>query len=93
MVKANVQFYGTLGGAEFGPRKDRQAQIYGRGVQGVEFVLEAKTVSRCKPLAAGQQFVEKRLVDRVGLALINAGERCAGHLTTAKVIELGRLGG
>lgn len=75
MIKANVQFYGALSGTEFGPWEYRQAQVNGRGVQGIELVLEAKAVSRCKPLATGQQFVEQRLVELVGLALINAGER------------------
>ena len=93
MVEANVQFYGALGSAEFGPRKYRQAKVYGRGVQRVEFVLEAKAVSRRDPLTVGQQFLEQRLVERVGLALINTGERCAGHLAATKVVELGRLGG
>ena len=44
MVKANVQFYDTLDGTEFDPREYRQTQINGRGVEGVEFVLEAKAV-------------------------------------------------
>ena len=91
MVEADVQLDGSLGGTEFGPGKHRQTQVNGRGIEGVEFVLEAKTMPRCEALAAGQQLVEQRLVERIGLILVHPGKRCAGNLTATQVVELGGL--
>ena len=52
VIESDMEFDGAFSAAEFGPRKYRQAQIDGRGVQGVELVLEAKAMSRRDALAA-----------------------------------------
>jgi len=41
-----MQFDVALGGGELGPGQKRQAQIYCRGIKGVELVFEAKLLSR-----------------------------------------------
>ena len=41
-----MQFDAAFGGAELGPGEKRQAQIYCRGIKGVELVFEAKLLSR-----------------------------------------------
>ena len=52
MIEPDVEFDSPFGAAEFGPGKHRQAQVDGRRVYGVEFVLEAKAVPRGDALAA-----------------------------------------
>ena len=48
MIEANMNLYGTFGAAEFGPGKDRKAEVNRGRVQGIKFVAEAEAMLRRK---------------------------------------------
>jgi len=71
-----MDFDSALGGAEFGPWKDVETEIYGRGVKRVPFVLEAESMMGRMALASGKQLAGRQvLVGRIRLDLIDSGKR------------------
>jgi hypothetical protein len=62
MVKAHVQLDCALGGPECCPGENREAQVNGRGIQGIEFVFKTKAVFRCLSLTTGEQFMKEGFV-------------------------------
>ena len=90
-VQQRVQLDGGLGGAEQRPRKDRQAQVDGGCVQGVDGVVELKPqvlVGIQRTGDANHGLCELG-VDAPVPALIGVGERVARHpAANAHVIEL-----
>jgi len=79
VVEPYMDFDGSLGGTEFGPGEDRQTQVDGSGIEGIELVLEPKAMTWRQALAVIQQFIEERFVERIGLGLIDTGKCGTSH--------------
>lgn len=93
VIKTDMEFHGTLGGAELRPGKQRQAQVNRGGVQRIQLVTEPEAMTRRLLLTSGQQFMEQGLIKRMRLSLVDSGQRGTAHLSAAQVVELADLGG
>jgi len=91
---SSVQLDCRLGRAERRPREDRQTQIDGRGIQGVDGVIEfhAEAVLRIELARSADQVLREIGVQPPIAALVGIGQcRTRHRLREAHVIELGCL--
>src|SRR6266853_1114702 len=94
-IQQRMQFHRALAAAKFSPREKRQAQIDGRGVQGIhglgQFHSERFVV--VEVASGGNQDLSEIGVDPPVAMLVGVGQSVARNLATeAHVIELGLLG-
>lgn len=82
-----MQFDGGLAVIEFGPGKDLQGQVDAAGIERIERALEAEAMRGAVQLATLEQPVKQRLIERVGLLLVQPRQRRAGEGLGARVIE------
>lgn len=93
-VEQRVQAYRRLGLSKRGPRKQRQTQIDGRGVQcvGGVFELDAQIVIGVKPAGLGDQSLGEIGIDTPVALSVGVCQCVAGDAATnAHMIELVRL--
>src|SRR5229473_891729 len=93
-IQQRVQFDGRLGRAERRPRKYRQAQIDGRGVERVDSILQidAEGFLCIQRSSDADQALSEVGVDTPVAHGIGMGQRIARHgRTNSEVIELGTL--
>ena len=93
-VDQRVQFDRRLGRPEGCPRKQRQTQIDGRGIERVDGVLEvhAEGFVEVEPARDANQVLRELGVDAPVARFVGVGQRAARHRSAnPKVIELGRL--
>ncbi len=94
-IQQRVQFHRTLAATEFSPRKQRQAQIDGRGVQGIHSLgqLHSKRFSTVKVASGGNQDLGEIGVDPPVAVFVGVCQRVARNLAPeAHMIEFGLLG-
>jgi len=90
-----MQFHRAFATAEFSPREKRQAQIDGRGVQGIHGLgqLHAERFVAVEVASGGNQDLCKIGVDSPVAMLVGVGQGVARNLAPeAHMIELGLLG-
>ena len=93
-VEQGVQLDGRLGGAKRRPRKHRQAQVDGGGIEGVDCVrqIHAKRVGCIEFSRLGNQSLGKVGVDAPVAPFVGIGQRGAAHrLAQSHMVELRRL--
>ena len=88
VVKPHVQLQRSLRLAVLRPGKQLQAQVHVRRIEREQLVAEPETMPRRRLPASRQQTTEQRLVQLVGLPLVDARQRRPGHPAHAKVVEL-----
>lgn len=49
MIEANMEFYRSVGSAEFCPTKHRKIQVNNRGVEGIQIIPVRKPMFGAKP--------------------------------------------
>ena len=74
VIKPEMQLHRRLAERVMRPGKQAQRQVDERTVEGVELVLEAEAVARRLALAARVELGEQRLIERVGLGLVDPGQ-------------------
>ena len=87
MVVESVEFDTGLGGAELGPREQRQAEINDRSIKAEQLVVKREFVLRGFGLAPLVQFQKEGLEERVGAAVVGIREGGPGHVLGPEVIE------
>lgn len=92
MIQADVELDGALGGAEFGPWEEFQAEVDDGCIQGVEPVLEAELVLWSDLLASSKKPIKDLFVKEIGLLFVDPGKIGPGETATTEVIELVALG-
>ena len=93
-VQERVQLDSRLGRAKRSPRKDRQTQVDGAGIQSVDRVVEidAKRFCGIKTTGNGDERLGKVGVDAPVAALVGIGQSTARHpALDAHVVQLARL--
>ena len=89
-----MQFHGGLGLSKARPRKQRQAQVDGRGVQCVDGLvqIDAEGFPRIQPAGDANQGLRELRVDAPIAGFVGVGQCTATHVAAqAQVIQLGRL--
>ena len=89
-----MQLDGCLGGAKRCPRKHRQAQIDGGGVEGIDglFEIDPKGLFGIQPSGDANQSLRKVCVDAPIAHSIGIGQCVAGHgSANTQMVELGVL--
>ena len=90
-VQQGAHFHGPLRLAELCPRKQRQAQIDGRGIQGIgdAFQIGTKGLARIEPGCLGDQDVGEVGEHPPVPLFVGLGQRASGDgMPDARVIEL-----
>ena len=93
-IQQRVQFHRTLAATEFSPRKQRQAQIDGRGVQGIYGLgqFHSERFVAVEVASGGNQDLREIGVDPPVSMFVGMGQRVARNLSPeAHMIELGLL--
>ena len=93
-VDQRVQFDRRLGRAEWRPRKQRQAQVDGGGIERVDGFLEvhAEGFVDVEPARDANQMLGELGIDAPVARFVRIGQRAARHRSAnTQVIELGRL--
>ena len=93
-VQERVQFDGRLGRTKRSPRKYRQAQVDGAGIQSIDRVFEVDTKRLCgiKTTGDGNERLGKVRVDAPVAILVGIGQSTARNpALDAHVVELARL--
>ena len=93
-VQERVQLDGRLGRAKRSPRKYRQAQVDGTGIQSIDrvFQIDAKGFPGIKTTGDGDERLGKVGVNAPVAALVGIGQSTARHpALDAHVVELARL--
>src|SRR5204862_8287211 len=93
-IQQCVQFHRALVAAEFSPGEKRQAQIDGRGVQGIHRLgqLHSERLVAVEVASGGNQNLSEIGVDPPVAVLVGVGQRVARNLSPeTHMIELGLL--
>src|SRR2546429_58275 len=93
-IQQRVQFHRALVAAEFSPGEKRQAQIDGRGVQGIHRLgqLHSERLVAVEVASGGNQNLSEIGVDPPVAVLVGVGQRVARNLSPeTHMIELGLL--
>ena len=93
-IQQSVHFHRRLGCAEVGPRKDRQAQVDGGRIQGVDRIgqVQTKILRRVQLPRLGDQPLGQIRVDAPIARFVGVGQRRApNRFAQAHVIQLRRL--
>ena len=94
-IEQRVQLDGRLGGAKWRPRKHRQAQIDGGGIECVNCVVQfdPKGLFGIQPTGDANETLRKVGIDAPVAHGIGIGQRVAGHVrANAQMVQLGALG-
>ena len=87
MVQTDMEFDGTLGRTEIGPWKNRQAKVYGRGIQRIKRIFKAKIMTGRHPLTPVQEFPKQGLIQSIGFIFVDARQIGTGELCAAEMIK------
>lgn len=93
-VEQRVQFYRRFGFAKLGPRKQRQAQVDGGGIQGVDRLgeIHCKRLLSIQPACGADKRVGELGINAPVARLVGVGQGAAAHVATQpQVIEFGGL--
>jgi len=93
-IEQRVQFHGRLGGAKRRPREHRQAQIDGRGIEGIHGIGQfyAKVLVDVERASLGDQPLSQLEVNAPVARLVSIGQRRASdRRTDPHVVKLAGL--
>ena len=88
-----MDFYCPFGATEFCPGKHGKTQVNSRGIEGIQFVPETKSMFGRDALAARKQLMKQCFVQRIRLAFVHAGKGASRHSTCTEVVKPGCLSG
>ncbi len=91
MIELAVQLDGSLLLSKTSPVENAEAQIDGRGVDAVEWVVEPETVFGSQRRCPADHGVEECLEDRAVTPLHAVGDCTARHRTEPEVVESGEM--
>jgi len=83
-IDLGVQFDGSLGCSESGPRKQRKTKINGGGIHGVDHLLEIQSIGVVSIQSTGlaDKHLSKCFIDPPVSMLVSVGEIGTGDITT-----------
>lgn len=91
-IKLCMYLDAGLGASKPCPFKKRHAQVYGRGIKGIEFPVEFKLLINTLMLGKIHHMIGKLFKNMVITELINSGELCSVNWCPAKTKVKGFLG-